>query len=108
MYELLTKPRLRVVSEPAVVLAEVTEAEAVQVALVGGVAEGAEIRVVRGFDPDDAARAHQAMELLHGANHVVHMLDYVNGRQPVERTIGKRVRESIQIGQHVRAAGGIP
>src|ERR1039458_1059937 len=90
------------------VLAEVAKAEAVQVALVGGVAERAEMVVVRRLDAHRAARAHQAVKLLHGAHHVVDVLDYVDGRQPVERAVGERVRKTVQVRQDVGAAGGIP
>src|ERR1035441_10542886 len=91
-----------------VVLAEIAKAEAVQVALVGGVAERTEIGVVRRLDPHRAARAHQAVKFLHGADDVAHVLDRVNGGHAVERTVGERVRQSIQVHQHVGAAGGVP
>ena len=41
------KANRRVVAESAVLLSEIAKAEAVQVALMGGVAKGAEIGVVR-------------------------------------------------------------
>ena len=37
------------------------------------------------------------MKLLHGANHVSHMLDHVNGTNFPERIVGKRKREVIQV-----------
>src|ERR1035437_1072700 len=90
------------------VLAEVAKTEAVQVALVGGIAARAEIGVVRRLDAHRAARAHQAVKLLRGAHHVGDVLDHVDGRQPVERAVGERVGEPVQVRQDVGAAGGIP
>src|SRR5206468_1880331 len=71
-------------------------------------AERAEVGVMRRLDAHRPALAHQAMELLHGANHVVDMLDYVNRRQPIERAVGERVRKAIEVGQNVGEARGIP
>src|ERR1039457_2282 len=89
------------------VFAEVAKTEAVQVALVGGVAERAEIGVVRRLDAHRAARAHQPVKLLHGAHHVVDVFDDMDGRQPVERAVGERVRKTVQVRQDVGAAGGV-
>src|SRR5690348_6075088 len=77
-------------------------------AFMGGIAEGAEVGVVRGFDADGAARADQAMEFLHGADDIVHMLDDVNGGEAVEGAVGERIGEAIEVDENVGAAGGIP
>ncbi len=74
---------------------------------MGGVAEGAEIGVVRGLEAHGAAGAHQAVELLHGADHVVHVLDDVDGGEAVEGAVGEGVGETVEVGEHVGAAGGI-
>src|ERR1017187_1170404 len=89
------------------IFAKVAEAEAVQMALVRWVAKRAEVRVMRGFDAHLAARAHQAVKLLHGADDVVDVLDYVNAGQAVEGVGSERVGKAVQIGQHVGVAGGI-
>src|SRR5450755_1499564 len=107
MHGNLTKSTFRIVAEAGVIVAEVAEAETVQVVLVGGIAEGAEIGVMRRLQAHGAARAHQAVELLHGADHVAHVLDGVDGRQPVERTVGERVGKAVEVRQHVGTAGGI-
>ena len=36
------------------------------------------------------------------------MLDHVDGGETVERTVGEWVRKTIEIGQNIGAAGGIP
>src|SRR6185369_14837648 len=87
--------------------AEVAEAETIQVALVRRVAKGAEIGVVRRLQAHGAARPHQAVELLHGAYDIVHVLDHVDRGQAVERAVGKRVGEAVEVHQYVGAAGGI-
>src|SRR5579883_3498032 len=94
-YRYFAETRLRVIPESAVVLPEIPEAEAVQMALVRGVAEGAEIRVMRRFQAHRPALPHQPVKLLHGADDVVHMLDDVDRRQPVERAVGERVRKAV-------------
>src|SRR5258705_116250 len=79
-----------IVSESGVVGAEVAEGERVEVPAMSGIAEGAEIGIVRGLDADAAAGAHQAMKFLHGGDHVGEVLDDVDGAQLVERVIGER------------------
>jgi hypothetical protein len=91
-----------------VVLAEIAERKAVQVAAVGGIAKRAEVGVVRRLDAHRAARPHQAVELFHGADDVRHVFDHVDGQQPVEGVIRKRIGKVVQIAKHVGAAGGIP
>src|SRR5579872_6709682 len=90
------------------VLAEVAEAETVEMALVGGVAKGAEIGVVRSLDTHRPARAHQSVKLLHSANHVVYVFDDVDGCEAVERPVREGIREAVEVCQNIGAAGGIP
>src|ERR1035437_6721035 len=89
------------------ILAEVAEAETVQVALVSGVAERAEIGVVRGLQAHGAAGPHQAVELLHCAHDVADVFDHVDRRQPVERAVGERIGKAVDAQQDFGAAGGI-
>ena len=51
---------------------------------MGGVAEGAEVGVVRSHDQHFAAGAHQAVKLLHGFHDVAHVFDHVDGLERVE------------------------
>src|SRR5712691_8208054 len=69
-----------------------------------GVAEAAEVGVVRGLDAHRAAGARQAVELLHGSDYVVHMLDHMDRKHAVEAVIAEWIRGAIQIAQHVGAA----
>ena len=77
-------------------------------AAVGGIAEGAEIGVVRSFDAHRAARPHKAVELLHGGDDIRHVFDHVDGQQAVEAIVSKRVRKAVQIAKDVGAARGVP
>src|SRR5207302_7848150 len=70
MHRNLAQASLGVVAKSAVLFPKIAEAEAVQVALMGGVAEGAEVGVVRRLDPDGSAGAHQTVEFFHRADHV--------------------------------------
>src|SRR5690349_16721197 len=62
---------------------------------------------MRGLDAHRAAHARQAVELLHGANHVLHVLDNVNRQHAVEAVIAERIRGAVEVAQHVGAARGI-
>src|SRR4051812_1605661 len=73
-----------------------------------GIAERAEVRIMRSFDAHRPAYAHQPVELLHRLDHVIHVLNDMDRRQPVERPVGEGIGKTIEIGQHVGAAGGIP
>src|SRR5689334_12060268 len=88
-------------------LAEIAKAEAIEVMAMSGVAEGAEIGVVRRFDANRAAGADQAMKLLHRPDHVIDVFDDVDGGEAVEGAVGERVGEAIEIGEDVGAAGRI-
>ena len=74
---------------------------------MGGIAERAEIGVVRRDDEHLTARADQSMKLFHAADDVRDVLDHVHSLQRVERRIAERVRDAIEIAQDVGAAGGI-
>src|SRR5262245_23300296 len=76
-------------------------------AAVSGIAERAEIGIVRSLDPDCAARFGQAMEFLHGADDVGYVLDHVDRHDPVEGAVGERIGEAIEIAENVGLAGGI-
>src|SRR5205807_5956651 len=104
----LAKSHPCIVPETAVLLAEVPEAETVQVMPMSGVAERAEVRIMRGLQTHRAAGADQAMELLHGADHVVDMFDDVDRGQPIEGTVREGIGKAIEIGEYVGAAVGIP
>src|SRR5579883_3243645 len=62
---------------------------------------------MRSFDAYRAPAPHQAVKLLHGAHHIVQVLDYMDRRQAVERAVGKRVRVPVEVREDVGAAGGI-
>src|SRR6185437_2079621 len=91
-----------------VIFSEIAKAEAIQVVAVRGIAEGAEVGVVRGFEAHGSSGANQAVKLLHGANHIVNVLDHVDGCKAIEGTIGERIGKAVEVGNHVGAAGGIP
>src|ERR1035441_5724630 len=57
---------------------------------------------------NSTARPHQAVEFFHGGHDIRHVFDRVNGQQPVEAIVSKRVRKAVQIAKDVGAARGIP
>ncbi len=71
-----------------------------------GVAERAEVGIVRSGDEDASAIPQQAMELLHGTDHVGHVLDNVDGPDFVEGVIAERVRKVVEIAKDVGARSG--
>src|SRR4051794_12913384 len=75
--------------------------------LVGRVAEGAEIGIVRRFDPYTPPQPDEAVKLFHRANDVGEVLDHMNSTQAVEGTIGERVGKTVQIADEVGGAGGV-
>ena len=85
-------------------VSEVFEREAVEVVLVGGVAERTVIGVVGGFDANEATWFYEAVELLHRTDHVCQMLDDVDRPQLVERAVRQGVREPVQIANNVGCA----
>src|SRR5579862_2258199 len=68
-----------------------------------GIAERAEVGVMRRGNEQPAAASEHAMELLHGADHVRHVLDHMNSVQLGEGTVAKRVRKTVEIAKHVGA-----
>jgi hypothetical protein len=96
-----------VITEAAVVLPKITKRETVQVPAVRGIAERAEVGVMRRRDEQPAARCQYAMEFLHRADHIGDVLDHVNGAQLAEGAVAKRVRKTVQIAQHVGAGVGV-
>src|SRR5215471_10316179 len=90
------------------VLTEIAEAEAVEVAFVRGVAKRAEIGVMGGYDADGPVGPHEPVELLHGADYVLKVLDHMDRGQPVERAAGERIGKPVKVGQNIGAASGIP
>ena len=103
MRENLTKTCGSVVAEPAVILAEIAQGKAVEVPAVGGVAERAEIGVMRGHDDGAAAGCEQAVELFHGADHVRDVFDQVYGANLNEGAVAKREWKVIEVGDDVGA-----
>lgn len=98
----LTKSCTGVVAEPGIVRAEVPQREAVQVPAVRGIAERAEVGVVRRRDVHRSAGLQQPVELFDGADHVGDMLDDVDRADVIEALIAERVREPVYIHDRVR------
>ena len=96
-----------VVVVSAVVGAEVAEREAVEVPAMGGVAEGAEVGVVRRYQEDAPGWADDAMEFLHGANDIGHVLDDMDGAQGVEGVIAERIRKTVEVAEDIGAAAWV-
>lgn len=71
------------------------------------VAERGEIRVVRGDNPNQAARPHEPVEFLHRFHDVGDMLDDVHSVQFVETVIAERVGEPVEVTQYIGAAAWI-
>ena len=69
--------------------------------LVGGVAEGAEIRVVRRNNHRAATVCQQSVEFFHGSDDVAHVLDYMQRPNFAKRTIGEWKWELIKIGDDI-------
>src|SRR5262249_8488809 len=97
-----------IVPETAVLFSEISEAETVQMALVGRVAKGTEVSIVGSFDAHRTAGPHQAVKLLHGANYIFNVLDDMYRSEAIEGAIGERIRKTVEVGQNIGAAGGIP
>ncbi len=85
----LLKSRSGIVGVSAVIVAEVAEGKAVQVPAMSGIAERAEIGIVRRDNHGLAARGEQAMELFHSSDDVRDMLDHVNRAHFAKRVIRK-------------------
>src|SRR5882724_13032624 len=98
---------MRAISVARVVLAEVAEAEGVEVPFVSWITEGAEIGIVRGHYGDCPSRAYEAVELLHGFHDVADVFDHMDGAQFVERLVAEGVGEQVEVGDDVGAGTGI-
>ncbi len=59
------------------------------------IAEGTEIRVVRGLDAHTPARSYQTVKLFHGANHIGDVFDDMNSVKTIEAPVGKWVRKMV-------------
>lgn len=103
----LTETCCRVVAVTAVIFTEVAQREAIQVPLVSGITEGAEIGVVRRDDDGAATGNKQAMELFQGGDHIGHVFDDVCSADLTERVIPKRIGNPIQISYYIGARVGI-
>ena len=62
---------------------------------------------MRRHDVDLAAGTHQAMEFLHGTDHIGYVFDYVYGVEHIEGGVAKRIKMTVEIGQNVRARSGV-
>jgi hypothetical protein len=62
---------------------------------------------VRRFNADTPSRLHQTVEFFHGPHHVGDMFDDVDRPQVVERPVGERVREPVEIADYIGGAGGV-
>src|SRR5579864_773823 len=63
---------------------------------------------MRGDDADGAAGARQAVELFHGADDIIHVLDDVKREHTVEGVIGERIGSAVQVAKNVGAAHRVP
>src|ERR1700689_4722984 len=101
MHRTLGESDSGVIAVAGVIVTEIAQREAVEVPTVSGVAEGAEVGVVRRDNQNFAAVANHTMELLHGTDHVGDVLDNGDGLERVETGIAERIGEMIQVGQNV-------
>src|ERR1700730_11954305 len=74
---------------------------------MGGIAEGAEIGVVRRDDEDPAAGNENAVELLHRGDHVRDVLDHVDGAERVKGTVAERIGKAVEVAQDIGARSRI-
>src|SRR5947209_7837754 len=75
---------------------------------MSGIAEGAEIGVMRSNDEDSASLRGYAVELFHGAHHVGDVLDDMHGANGGKGGAPERIGETVQIADDVGAGGRIP
>lgn len=71
------------------------------------IAERTRIGVVRRHDNDPAARRKYPVELFHTADDITDMFDDVNRANLPKAAASKWKRETIQIGNHIRARVGV-
>lgn len=75
---------------------------------MGGIAEGAEVSIVRGDDDGAAAGREHAMKLFDRADHIADMLNNVDGANLAEGAVGEWPGEAVEIGDHIGARVGVP
>ena len=74
---------------------------------MGGIAEGAEVGVMRRDDEHFAAGAQQAVEFLHGPDHVGDVLDHMNGLQLIEGRVAEGIGKTVEVAEDIGAGGGV-
>src|SRR5580704_3473305 len=102
-----TKARGRIIIVAAVIGPEIAEREAVEMPAMRGIAERAEVGVMRSDDEDAAGRRDDAVKLLHGADDIGYMLDDMHGAKRCERVVAERVRETVEVADDVGPAARI-
>lgn len=75
---------------------------------MGGVAERAEVRIVRRHDHGPASRRKQPVKLFHCADYIRDMFDDVNSPHLAKNAIAKRKRIVVKISNDVRACVRVP
>jgi hypothetical protein len=84
------------------ILAKVTKREAVEMPAVGWVTERTEVCIVRRNDNHAALRREQAVELLHGADHVSDVFYDVDRTDFAEGAVRKGKRIMIEVRDNIR------
>jgi hypothetical protein len=59
---------------------------------------------MRSDDTDSAAGARQAVELFHGADDIIHVLDDMKREDTVEAVVGEWVGSAVEVAEDVGAA----
>ena len=90
------------------VFAEIAQREAVQMPLMGRIAEGTEVGVVRSDDEHAATGLEQSMEFFQGSNDIRDMFDDVDRTDFTKRAVLKREREVVEIGDYVSIRVRVP
>ena len=103
----LSESRLRIVTEAAVVLSEISKTEAVQMVLVSWIAERTVVCVMRRFNVNATAGSDQAMKLFHCFDHIIDVLNDVDGAETLEALVCKWIREGVEIGKNVGASSRV-
>jgi len=83
--------------------AEEVEAEVAEVVKMGGIGESVRGRKMRNPDTHDRSPASDSMDFSHHRDHIVHMLDQMEGEHQFETIIGERPRYLIEIMDYVGA-----
>ena len=90
------------------IFAEVAQGKAVQMPLMGRIAERAEIRVVRSYDEHATAGLEQPVEFLDRADNIRYVFDEMDCADFVKGTVAEREREVVKIGDYVSIGVRIP